>query len=604
METLEEYIKKNCNEEKLTPLAHLSTSFDINQIIKGDDQVMINFLKLLLCISSLSSKKDEYLTKISFLDPQIQNEYFSSVESFISIDNNNKQNPIFDFNNIDNLNLSESLMNDLKGLNINTSIQIQKDEKEENHPGKKDIQEGETIKLTLGSSTFPINNQINYDDNPFENNVQSTFYAKKPDNENKKNEIKTDILNNNLEPIKVEEKGYTNEDSDNPYKTTEIINDNPFKNPENINNDKNNPQKVIVETKTYCNIIKIGKEIAGKENIKIDNINFVPINEISFFLGGGDFLHKKINILEETLMKNSEMYNYVIDKYEKDSKILKDELENLKNQHKLELEKLTKEKEDYLNQVNELSSLKNDNQSEIEKIKNQLNNEKRKYNDLLDIKNKIEKENTDNKNVINVQIKQKGNEILELKKNLDETKKQLNKKDIENMQLKKNIDELKEQKEKGFSDFQNQIKNITSLKDQEISMLNDKIRNVQNNQNDRSITLEKDFENYKINSNKINNELMNQNNILKKQVDEIPFLKQEIEKYKKLYETIDNENAKMHADNMNLQDRLQMGGKLNQDLKVKIEALERKLKSDPYFAREIMSRTLYNFAMKIMNENK
>ena len=60
---------------------------------------------------------------------------------------------------------------------------------------------------------------------------------------------------------------------------------------------------------------------------------------------------------------------------------------------------------------------------------------------------------------------------------------------------KKNIDELKEQKEKRFSDFQNQIKNITSLKDQEITMLNDKIRNVQNNQSNRSITLEKDFEN-------------------------------------------------------------------------------------------------------------
>ena len=275
-------------------------------------------------ISSLSSKKDEYLTKVSFLEAQTQNEYFSSVESFISIDNNNNQNPTFDFNNIDNLNLSESLMNNLKSLNINTSIQIQKDKNFEKQLEKKDIQEGETVKLTLGSSTFPINNQINCDDNPFENNVHSTFFAKKPDNKNKNeefksdqkkgiflNEIKTEILNNNLKPIKVEKKIYTNEDEDNPFR--------------NDNDDKNNPQKVIVETKTYCNIVKIGKEIAGKENIKIDNINFVPINEISFFLGGGDFLKRKINILEEILMKNSEMNNYVINKYEKDSKILKDE---------------------------------------------------------------------------------------------------------------------------------------------------------------------------------------------------------------------------------------------------------------------------------------
>ena len=111
-------------------------------------------------ISSLSSKKDEYLTKVSFLEAQTQNEYFSFVESFISIDNNNNQNPTFDFNNIDNLNLSESLMNNLKSLNINTSIQIQKDKNFEKQLEKKDIQEGETVKLTLGSSTFPINNQI------------------------------------------------------------------------------------------------------------------------------------------------------------------------------------------------------------------------------------------------------------------------------------------------------------------------------------------------------------------------------------------------------------------------------------------------------------
>ena len=613
METLEEYLKKNFQEDRLKSLAHLSTSFDINKIIEGDNNTMINFLKLLLCISSLSSKKDEYLTKVSFLEAQTQNEYFSCVESFILIDNNNKQNPTFDFDNINNLNLSESLMNDLKSLTLSKSIQGQKDQNENEEIIEKKDEEGEPIKLTLGSSTFPINNEINYDDNPFANDCQSTFFGKKSDiQNNNKNEVsevfqKKDIdlnaikdqifNNNNLEPIKVEKKIYTNE----------MI---PPQETENINNDKNkenNPQKVIVETKTYCNIVKIGAGIVGKQNgnnIKVDNINFVPINEIAFFLSGGEFLKKKINILEETLMKNSEMYNYVIDKYEKDSNILKDELENLKIQHKLELEKLTKEKEDYLNQLNNLSSLKNDNQNEIEKIKNELNNEKRKYNEILDIKNKLEKENNDNNKIINEQIMKKNKEILELKKYLDEIKKQSNKNDIENLQLKESIIELKDQKEKGFSDYQNQIKDIISLKDQEISMLNDKIRNIQINRNDRSMTLEKDFENYKINSNKINNELMSKNNILKKQVDEIPFLKQEIEKYKKLYENIDKENVKVYADYMNLQNKLEIGGKLNQELKVKVEALERKLKSDPYYAREIMSRTLYNFAMKIMNENK
>ena len=53
---------------------------------------------------------------------------------------------------------------------------------------------------------------------------------------------------------------------------------------------------------------------------------------------------------------------------------------------------------------------------------------------------------------------------------------------------------------------------------------------------------------------------------------------------------------------MDYQDRLEVGGKINQELNQKIEVLERKLNSDPYFAKEIMSKTLYNFAVRIMAE--
>ena len=66
----------------------------------------------------------------------------------------------------------------------------------------------------------------------------------------------------------------------------------------------------------------------------------------------------------------------------------------------------------------------------------------------------------------------------------------------ENLQLKRTIDELKEQKEKELSDFQKQIKDVTYLKDQEISMLNDKIKSEQNNQQLDRTQLEQNFENY------------------------------------------------------------------------------------------------------------
>ena len=632
MDYLDKFLQKNCQKEKLTSEANLNSSFDINKIINGDNITLINFAKLLLCISSLCSIKDKHLTKVSFLEAETQNEYFSSVELFFSVDNNNEKqnNNFFDINNFDNLNLSESLMNDLKDLKMT---------EEEKKPEKKE----ETTVLTLGSSTFDVNNKISYEDNPFEKtDMESKYFGKisetnnTNDNNNKDtngqldiNAIKQQLINNtkNLQPIEVEKKIYVNT----AQETTEPE-INPVENKEKKNNFSNidkyiqNPytksdkQTVIVEKKTYCDFVKIGQEgkpdITTNNNTKntttntnklttlnsilnpnndhlkpniVNNIiitdkNMSPVNEISLFLSGGDFLHKKIDILEETLMKNSEMYNYVIDKYEKELKTLKEEIENMKIKHKDELDNLSKEKKDYENKINNLSNLKTDNLTELDKIKNELNNEKIKYNELLIIKNNIEKEKNDNSNLNNIQINQKDKEILELKKNLDELSKQLNK------------------KEKELSDFQKQIKDVTYLKDQEISMLNDKIKSEQNNQQLDRTQLEQNFENYKINSNKINNDLMNQNNLLKRQVDEIPFLKQEIEKYKTLYDNIDNESAKLHKDVMDYQDRLEVGGKINQELNQKIEVLERKLNSDPYFAKEIMSKTLYNFAVRIMAE--
>ena len=517
-------------------------------------------------------------------------------------------------------------MNDLKDLknNITTSINMEDE--------KKNVNENDINKkpLTLGSSSFGVNNTINLDDNPYDTFVNTQYFGKISDNKNDNNtidiSIQKDIINNNMnnmQPINVEKKVYTNptkEIIESEIKPLQGVNTNI-----NLDNNKDTQQTVIVEKKTYCGFVNVGKDginnninanindinsNINKYNSNINNINpninskdLLSINEISFYLSGGDFLHKKINILEETLMKNSEMYNYVIDKYEKDSKLLKEEIENLKkelenskNNHKNEIEKLTKEIDNYKNRINDLSSLKNDNQGEIERVKNELNDLKIKYNELLNIKNNIEKENIENKNINN-------NQILELKKNIDELKIQLNKKDIENEQLKKTINEFKIQKEKEFSDFQKQIKDITALKDQEISMLNDRIKNEQFNQNDRATLLERDFQEYKINTTKMNNELRNQNNELKRQTNEIPLLRQEIEKYKNLYETIDNENAKMHGEFSNLQDKFEIGRKLNEDLNKKINDYERKLNSDPYFAREIMSKTLYKFATRIMMEN-
>ena len=654
IESLESYIKDNCQEEKLTYFANLSDSFDINQILEGNEKALINMIKLLLFISSLSSIKEKHLSSINSLETEVQNDYFSSVELFLKLDNNN-QEVSFDLNNLDNLNLSESIMNDLRELknSNNNNMEVQKTEDKNKEPENNNNQKPD---LTLGSSTFAINNKIDMEDNPFDydNEAQSKAmilgkivdninmgkevkeekYEK--ENESEKKESPMDLNNYSKEflpPVtinkkhdKPEEKLITldqiiNSDNMEPVREKTTIFTNTPKGdsePEKIqdNTSLNNPykditktEKVIVEEKTYCKLIKIGKDgkpidanidinmaATGNKNIADVIKCILPTNEMSFFLSGGDFLHKKINILEETILKNSEMYNNVIERYE-------NQIKNLKIQLKDEQENMSKEKDNYMNEINSLSSMKSNTQSEIDNIKNELNNQKKKYEDLLNIKNRLEKEMSDSKNSNDLKDKQKNSEISELKRKIDELNGKLNKSNIENEQMKKTIEELKQQKEKEILEQQKQIKDIKSLKDQEISMLNDKIRNIENNREDKNSSLERQFEEYKNNSNNIHNKLLSENNDLKAQLYEVPILKQDVEKYKKLFEDIDNKNAKLQNENMDLKDRLERGGKLNKELKQKINNLENKFKSEPFYAKQIMSETLFNFALKIMTEN-
>ena len=78
------------------------------------------------------------------------------------------------------------------------------------------------------------------------------------------------------------------------------------------------------------------------KNINLSNERNIQVNEISFFLSGGDFLHKKIDILDETIIKNSEMYNNILDKTEKQMAELKQskiDLEDANSKKDLEIDK-------------------------------------------------------------------------------------------------------------------------------------------------------------------------------------------------------------------------------------------------------------------------
>lgn len=252
---------------------------------------------------------------------------------------------------------------------------------------------------------------------------------------------------------------------------------------------------------------------------KPNNEGIVQISEISFFLSGGNFLHKKIDYLDETIIKNSEMYNSILDKKEKEMAFLK--------QSNLDLEN---------------------------------------FND------------------------EKSSQINELKQKVDEQLSELIKKNEEIIQLQKSFDEYKSIKEKQITEIMNQLKMINDSKNEMASSYNEQYKNdeIQIKKREEIISqLQKENEELK---NQVKNGTSSQEiEELKKQMENMNLLQQENTKLKNDFENMEKEKEKAKNEIIMYQE--------------KINILEQKLNSDPYYAREIMSKALYDFGLKMMSEN-
>lgn len=252
---------------------------------------------------------------------------------------------------------------------------------------------------------------------------------------------------------------------------------------------------------------------------KSNNEGIVQISEISFFLSGGDFLHKKIDYLDETIIKNSEMYNSILDKKEKEMAFLK--------QSNLDLEN---------------------------------------FND------------------------EKSSQVNELKQKVDEQLSELIKKNEEIIQLQKSFDEYKSIKEKQITEIMNQLKMINDSKNEMASSYNEQYKNdeIQIKKREEIISqLQKENEELK---NQVKNGTSSQEiEELKKQMENMNLLQQENTKLKNDFEDMEKEKEKTKNEIIMYQE--------------KINTLEQKLNSDPYYAREIMSKALYDFGLKMMSEN-
>jgi hypothetical protein len=159
------------------------------------------------------------------------------------------------------------------------------------------------------------------------------------------------------------------------------------------------------------NIKKLVNDLSQK-NTNVSNglsYNFI-VSGFNFYLSGGNFLHKKIDILDETILKNREMYQKIIANLEKENEALKQRIEILsKNKSEISSEEFIKFKNEKYLEIENLKKMVNEKEitknKEIEALKIQIEQEKiimksNIENNIIMIKNESEKKISDLNNQI------------------------------------------------------------------------------------------------------------------------------------------------------------------------------------------------------------
>ena len=151
----------------------------------------------------------------------------------------------------------------------------------------------------------------------------------------------------------------------------------------------------------------------SQKNINVRNnssYNFF-IAGFNFYLLGGNLLQKKIDILDETILKNREMYQNIIANLEKEKESLKQRLEKLSiNKSGISSEEFIKFKNEKCLEIENLKKMINEKEikknKEIEVMKVQIDQEKmimksNNENNIEMIKNEYEKKISNLNNQIN-----------------------------------------------------------------------------------------------------------------------------------------------------------------------------------------------------------
>ena len=505
----------NLNNEKRDLEIKLKEKSDQYEIRKSLSQTQIEFQ---LKLSESTQKNVELLTEIKNKETEFET---YKIKTKSEIDTLNKE--------INTLNEKNLIYNNLITDYNNLKINYENLEKKYNQ---------------LLSSTN--NNKNNSNDN-CKNKIKNKFEEREIEifkNENAVLKNKINELNNIINELNKNLK--QNETIINKYKSKELLKDD-ISIIQSYDDVPNNNMTMFFdmdfgENKAYQNYkieknetIFINNNLKKEENKRISNVsnqlnskvkslnyddnNIIIAEKHYFTLSGGDLLYKKIQILDDTILKNRTMYEEILNDYENKISMLKNKI--------LELEKTHSE---------EMSNIKSNYENQIEKILQEKNSN---LSDEL------------------IKIKEDNNKIVE---------------NLQNSMIAKNTE-----------------------KDKEIAGLNTKIKELLNEfKNERELRIKENDDCRKYYE-KLKQNLVDDNQKMKQQLEEIPQLYQQIENMK-------NSDKRNKQKINQLNEKVIYFDRTNRELTTKLSKAENKLNSDPYYAKEIMSKTLFNFAFKIMNE--
>ena len=363
--TLQHYISNRIPENRLKPSSELLSFFNIQSILNKDRLSLINLLKLLLCVSSFCSNKRENIKIISGLDLSLVQTYYDSVYLFL-LKNVDKKN----LGNISNLedekNLQRKEIENLKKIIEEKDLIIRQYKSKDFLRNNNDLSIIPSAQDFLGGGADDLATMVNFD-------------------------LDFDLHNNNNN----NNNNYNNKN----FQVEKTI---------NFYYEKINIKQMFIDS------LPISQKNTNNSSNSCHNYS---ISKHYFNLCGGDFLQRKIEILDETILKNREMYEKIVGDYENEIKNLKQKIEELKNMHNEKINQMVKNHENEIKKVlndkkmngtEELIKFRNEKNIEIAKIRKEMDEKELiKNKEIEELKNKI--------NEVNL-IRQKDTEFFKLEK--------------------------------------------------------------------------------------------------------------------------------------------------------------------------------------------